>query len=131
VSTNPKQTVGLRGLADPKAIEFISKLKAKTAQGKVTWEKFDKDIGFYARLPEGILAYFQSTATPPWEWKVFGVQMKDKLIFHVPRTVSDMILMMAPEAADPVQKEAHELFQLIASKQVNPLDKALSSLDQL
>src|SRR5258708_4708356 len=110
------------GGAVPKAIEFISALRDKTASGKVEWKEWEK--GLSAALPNGVLVYFQCTTKPPYQWTFFAVQVGKEAVFQLKKNLPDSLMSMA----EGDLQSANDLFTLIVSKRVHPLDKALESI---
>lgn len=117
---------------DPRKIEFVRSLLAKTNEGKVTWLK--KGNALTATIPDGITINFvvgPGTFGLPASWELFTV--RDKAGNELIQVKGlDFFSIISNKATDPLVQATSELFNGVSGGiSGDELQRAIESLKKL
>jgi hypothetical protein len=114
---------------DPRKIEFVRNLLAKTREGKVSWVK--KGGAFSATIPDGITMNFVVGVSP------FGLATTWDLFTVRDKTGNELIQVRGLDffsigKTDPLREATTELFVVVSSGiSGDELERAIESLKKL
>ena len=127
---------------DPRQVELVKGLLAKTQQGKIGWVK--QGMAFTASLPNGIVVNFVlAAAIGGMNWQLFTVRDKkgNELVrvdswgaFAIvagPTKVAGPARVAGPATISPLLAATDELFATVRGATGDVLDRAIESLKNL
>lgn len=116
---------------DPREVEFVLSLLAKTREGKISWMK--KGNAFTAVIPNGITVNFVLGAT------LFGMTPSWQLFTARDRAGNELIQVNSPglvsivssTATGPLLEATNQLFNVVSGTSGDELQQAIESLKKL